>query len=173
MNKILFIQTGGTIDKDYPRLTKGYAFEITTPAVQRILENINPNFEFELIPLLQKDSMEITIEDRNKIRETCLNSNVDKIIITHGTDTMIETAQTLADIKNKAIVLTGAMRPQRFSNTDAEFNIGVAIGAISIINEGVFIAMSGCVFHYNKVKRDLNTGQFVVKNSTFSSDITI
>jgi len=163
MQKILFIQTGGTIDKDYPQLTKGYAFEITTPAVQRIMENINPNFEFQMLPLLQKDSMKITVDDRNRIYEVCLNTEINKIVITHGTDTMIETAQVLVGIKNKAIVITGAMRPQRFSNTDAEFNIGVAIGAVTMISEGVFITMNGCVFPYNNVKRDLTTGQFVFK----------
>ncbi|MBU0897793.1 asparaginase [Patescibacteria group bacterium] len=159
--KILFIQTGGTIDKDYPKLTKGYAFEITMPATQRILEDINPFFDFEILELLQKDSLDITDEDREKIRGACLGATADKIIITHGTDTMIETATNLADIKNKAIILTGAMRPERFSNSDADFNVGVAIGAINMVKEGIYIAMNGRVYQYDKVKRDLTTGQFV------------
>ena len=99
--KILFIQTGGTIDKDYPRLTKGYSFEITAPAIQRILEINKPCFDFEILPLLQKDSLDLTDGDRDKILETCLHADIDKIVITHGTDTMIETAQRLAVIKNK------------------------------------------------------------------------
>jgi len=159
--KILFIQTGGTIDKDYPKLTKGYAFEITMPATQRILEDINPFFDFEILELLQKDSLDITDEDREKIRGACLGATADKIIITHGTDTMIETATNLADIKNKAIILTGAMRPERFSNSDADFNVGVVIGAINMVKEGIYIAMNGRVYQYDKVKRDLTTGQFV------------
>lgn len=159
--EILFIQTGGTIDKDYPKPTKGYAFEITVPATQRILEDINPFFDFEILPLLQKDSLDLTDEDRDKIREACLSTNVDKIVITHGTDTMVETATKLADIKNKVIVLTGAMRPERFSDSDADFNVGVAIGAINMVKEGVYIAMNGRVYQYDKVKRDLTTGQFV------------
>ncbi|MBI3956341.1 asparaginase [Candidatus Gottesmanbacteria bacterium] len=159
--KILFIQTGGTIDKDYPRLTKGYAFEITAPAVKRILEDISPFFDFEILPLLQKDSLDLTDEDRNKIRGACLSTDADKIVITHGTDTMIETAQLLGDIKGKAIILTGAMRPERFFNSDADFNLGIAIGAINMVKEGVFIAFNGRVYPYDKVKRDLKTGQFV------------
>jgi len=159
--KILFIQTGGTIDKDYPKLSKGYAFEITVPATQRILENINPLFDFKILPLLQKDSLDLTEKDRNKIREACLSTDIDKIIITHGTDTMIETAMSLSDIKNKVIVLTGSMRPEKFSDSDADFNLGVAIGAVNMVQKGIYIAMNGRVYPYNKVKRDLTTGQFV------------
>jgi L-asparaginase len=159
--KILFIQTGGTIDKDYPKLAKGYAFEITVPATRRILEDINPSFDFEILPLLQKDSLDLTNEDRDKIHEACLSADTEKIVITHGTDTMIETAQKLANIKGKVIILTGAMRPERFSNSDADFNVGVAIGAVNMVKEGVYIAMNGRVYSYDKVKRDLTTGQFV------------
>ena len=110
--KILFIQTGGTIDKDYPRTTAGYAFEITTPAVQRILESIQPSFEYEILPLLQKDSLDMTDDDRSTIYNACLKSDLKKIIITHGTDTLIETAQKLASIKGKTIVLTAAKLPE-------------------------------------------------------------
>ncbi len=161
MLKILFIQTGGTIDKDYPKTTAGYAFEITTPAVQRILENTNPSFEYEILPLLQKDSLDITDDDRNKIYESCLNSNYNKIIITHGTDTMIETALKLSAIKEKTIIITGARLPERFKNSDASFNIGVAIGYINSLEKGVYISMNGRVFPYNKVKRDITTGKFI------------
>ena len=159
--KILFIQTGGTIDKDYPRTTAGYAFEITTPAVQRILESIQPSFEYEILPLLQKDSLDITDDDRNAIYNACLKSDLKKIIITHGTDTLIETAQKLASIKGKTIVLTAAKLPERFKNSDASFNIGMAIGVLNIIDEGIFIAMSGRVFSHNNIKRDMVTGKFM------------
>ncbi len=159
--KILFIQTGGTIDKDYPLLTRGYPFEITEPAVQRILENINPSFDFEILPLLQKDSLDLTDDDREKILDACINTDVKKIIITHGTDTIIETAQKLSGIKDKVIILTGALRPERFSNSDASFNIGVAIGAINVLEDGIYIAMNGKIFDYRKVMRDNETGRFV------------
>jgi L-asparaginase len=159
--KILFLQTGGTIDKDYPKATNGYAFEITTPAIQRILDNVNPCFDYEILPLLQKDSLDLTSHDRDLIHETCLENNADKIIITHGTDTMIETAFRLADIKYKVIVLTGAMRPERFSNSDASFNLGVSIGAINVLKQGIYIAMNGRCYDYDKVGRDEKTGHFV------------
>lgn len=103
--KITFIQTGGTIDKDYPRKTKGYAFEIADPAVSRILQRTNPNFTFEILSVLKKDSLEMTEEDRKQIFEACNQTDVDKIIITHGTDTMIDIARKLSAIKDKVIIL--------------------------------------------------------------------
>ncbi|MFZ3078006.1 MAG: asparaginase domain-containing protein [Candidatus Aenigmatarchaeota archaeon] len=159
--KILFIQTGGTIDKDYPKTTKGYAFEIAEPAVKRILQKINPDFEFEIISVLKEDSLDITEEDRNKLCEACQKTNADKIIITHGTDTMIETAKKLSSIKNKVIILTGAMRPEKFSDSDASFNVGVAVGAINSLNNGIFIAMNGRIYPADKCKRNSESGQFI------------
>lgn len=159
--KITFIQTGGTIDKDYPKTTKGYAFEISEPAVKRILQRVSPNFDFKIISVLKKDSLDITEEDRNKILKMCQETYNDKIIITHGTDTMMETAKKLTGIKNKVIVLTGAMRPEKFSDSDASFNLGVAIGAANVIKNGLYIAMNGRIYPHNKVKRNLETGQFI------------
>jgi len=161
--KITFIQTGGTIDKDYPKLAKGYGFEIGEPAVKRILEKVNPNFGFEIISILKKDSLDITDEDREKIYEVCVKADSDKIIITHGTDTMIETAKKLSEIKNKVIILTGAMKPERFSDSNASFNIGTAIGAVNILENGVYIAMNGRIYSWDRCKRDLKTGQFIEK----------
>ena len=161
--KILFIQTGGTIDKDYPRSTKGYAFEITEPAVRQILEKANPSFEYEIISLIRKDSMDLTVKDKKKIFETCESADTDKIIITHGTDTIIDTAQFLSEIKNKSIILTGSFKPEKFTNTDADFNVGTAIGALSIIGKGVFVALNGRIFEYDKVKRDKTSGKFIEK----------
>jgi L-asparaginase len=159
--KITFIQTGGTIDKDYPHTTKGYAFEISEPAVKRVLEKLNPAFEFEIITALKKDSLEITGQDRQKIVDICNNLDNQKIIITHGTDTMMETAEKLSKIKDTTIVITGAMRPERFYNSDAPINIGVAIGAVNVLEKGVYIAMHGQVYPWNQVKRDPQTGQFI------------
>lgn len=159
--RITFIQTGGTIDKDYPRTTKGYAFEISGPAVKRIMEKVNPAFEYEIIPLLQKDSLDITDEDRIKILEACKAASGDKIVITHGTDTMIETAKVLSVITNKTIVITGAMRPEKFSDSDAMFNVGAAITATEIVPNGIYIAMHGMVYKWDEVKRDMENGQFI------------
>jgi L-asparaginase len=158
--KIVFIQTGGTIDKDYPKTKKGYAFEIAEPAIRRILRKVNPNSDFGTIPLLKKDSLDITEEDRKKIHEACQKADSDKIVVTHGTDTIIETPKKLSDIQNKVVVLTGAMRPERFSDSDASFNVGTAIGAINILKNGVYIAMNGRIHPCHDVKRSSKTGQF-------------
>ena len=160
---ILFLQTGGTIDKDYPKSTKGYAFEIHEPAVKRILQKLNPSFKFKIQTILKKDSLEINETDRDLILKTCNNAKEDKIIITHGTDTIGETAEFLSSIKNKTIILTGSMRPQRFSNSDADLNIGIAIGGIQAINKGVYIALHGLIIPYNQLSRDMETGQYYNK----------
>jgi L-asparaginase len=159
--KIVFIQAGGTIDKDYPRTRKGYAFEIGEPAVKRILGKVHPSFDFEVISLLKKDSLDMTEKDRGKILEACQKADADKIVITHGTDTMAETAKKLSRIKNKAIVLTGAMKPEKFSDSDASFNVGAAVDAINVLSNGVYIAMNGRILPWNKIRRDEQTGLFV------------
>ncbi|MGB4942793.1 MAG: asparaginase domain-containing protein [Candidatus Moraniibacteriota bacterium] len=161
--KITFIQTGGTIDKEYPRTTKGYAFEIGEPAVKRILEKVNPAFEYEVISLLQKDSSDLTEEDREKILETCKSIPSDKIVVTHGTDTMIETAGKLSEVKDKTIIITGAMRPEKFSDSDAMFNVGAAVIAAQTLSHGIYITMNGKVYGWKEVKRNEETGQFVNK----------
>jgi len=151
--KILFIQTGGTIDKDYPQKS-GYAFEIREPAATRILEKIKPDFEFESVSLMKKDSTDIDDKDREKLFQYCKKSKYENIILTHGTDTMVDTASKLSAIKDKKIILTGAFHPERFQNSDADFNIGTAIGAINTAKPGIYIAMNGRVFEWDKCKRD-------------------
>jgi L-asparaginase len=160
---ILFLQAGGTIDKDYPRTVKGYGFEITGPSVMRILKKIRPSFSFDVKPILKKDSQDITPFDLKKIIDFCRKAKEDKIIITHGTDTIIETAKQLSVLKNKTIILTGAFLPEKFKDSDAEFNVGVAIGAISSVPRGAYVAMNGMVFSFDKVKRDPKTGRFIKK----------
>lgn len=159
--KIIFIQTGGTIDKDYPRTTKGWAFEFGEPATKRILEKLNPSFDYELLTAFQKDSLEITDDDRQQLVALIQAQPVNKIIITHGTDTMVETAAYLKKhINNKLIVITGAMRPEQFSNSDAPINMGCAIAAASLLESGVYIVMHGIVKPFDKIKRDMETGQY-------------
>ncbi|HTH72033.1 MAG TPA: asparaginase domain-containing protein [Candidatus Pristimantibacillus sp.] len=160
---VLFLQTGGTIDKDYPRLTRGFAFEITMPAVKRILSRVSPIFNYTVKTVLRKDSTEITDKDRQNILAACISAAADKIIVTHGTDTMIETAEVLARVPDKVIILTGAMRPEKFSDSDAPFNVGVAIGALQVLRPGVYVAMNGRVYSWDKIARDHTTGQFVEK----------
>eukprot|EP00567_Pseudictyota_dubia_P007416 CAMPEP_0197436988 /NCGR_PEP_ID=MMETSP1175-20131217/4311_1 /TAXON_ID=1003142 /ORGANISM="Triceratium dubium, Strain CCMP147" /LENGTH=156 /DNA_ID=CAMNT_0042966397 /DNA_START=38 /DNA_END=504 /DNA_ORIENTATION=+ len=155
--KITFVQTGGTIDKDYPKSTKGWAFEIDTPAVERIIPKLNPTFDYEIISVLKKDSMEITDDDRLLLRGRCDTLDCDKIIITHGTDTMGDTASALMNIERKTVVITGAMRPERFSNSDADINLGMAIAAVQTLDQGVYICMHGRVIPAEKVDRNMQT----------------
>lgn len=159
--KITFIQTGGTIDKDYPKTTKGYAFEFGEPATHRILEKLNPSFEFEIHTAFQKDSLEISSADRQQLVDLILDNSSKKIVITHGTDTMIETADFISSqINNKVIILTGAMRPEQFSNSDAPINIGGAIAAVQFLESGIYIFMNGVLKSVESIKRNLKTGKF-------------
>lgn len=159
--KITFIQTGGTIDKDYPKTTKGYAFEFGEPATRRILEKLNPSFEYEILTACQKDSLEITNDDRKDLVNLIIKNSADKIIITHGTDTMIETANFISQkINNKVIVLTGAMRPEQFSNSDAPINVGGAIAATQVLETGVYLFMTGILKPCSEIKRNMKTGKF-------------
>ena len=163
--RLLFIQTGGTIDKDYPKKTDGWAFEIKDPAVKRILKKINPSFKYDIITATQKDSLEINEIDRKLIFEMCDTAKESKIIITHGTDSIIQTAKFLSKIKNKTIILTGSMRPERFTNSDASVNIGLAIGGVQSLPYGVYIALNGLLIPQDKISRNMETGQYE-KNRT-------
>jgi len=158
---LLFIQTGGTIDKDYPHTTKGWAFEFGEPATRRILERLNPTFDYEVITAFQKDSLEITDVDRAALVELIQEQTANKIIITHGTDTLIDTARYLAGkLDQRLVILTGAMLPERFSNSEAPINVGAAIGAANLLTEGVFITMHGVVKAFDQINRDMETGKF-------------
>ena len=115
-NKIYFICTGGTIDKDYARKARTYNFEIAEPAVGRILEIVNPSFNYEIKSILKKDSIDITNEDREFIFKEVEKTDYSNVIITHGTDTMINTAEKLSHIKNKTIILVGSSLPEKFAH---------------------------------------------------------
>lgn len=144
--KILFIQTGGTIDKDYPRTSKGWAFEFGEPATTRLLTKLRPRFEFEITTAFQKDSLEITESDRLALAKIINDSPVKYIIVTHGTDTMPETAMFLQKhCPEKVIAITGAMRPERFSNSDAPLNLGMAIATVQVATPGVYMCLHGMV----------------------------
>ncbi len=159
--KITFITTGGTIDKDYPKRAGAYGFEIGEPAVKRILAQVNPNFEYEIISVFKKDSLDINDEDRQKILRTCKETDSDKLIITHGSDTMLDTARVLDVIKDKTIILTGSFRPEWFKDSNAYFNIGFAVGIINYLVPDVYIAMHGRVYSWERCKREEETGRFI------------
>ncbi len=144
---IVFIQTGGTIDKDYPRgeTDHGYEFQIGVPAVQSILPYSYAMFDYSVVEATKKDSLDLTDEDRKLIYETVKSQSVDRIVITHGTDTMVKTAEVLNSITDKTIVLTGAMLPEKFMTSDARFNIGMATASVQALPHGVYIALYGRV----------------------------
>ena len=142
--KIKFITTGGTIDKVY--FDAKSECEVGPPQVADLLREANVGFDFAIESVLRKDSLDMTDADRALIRERVSADAADRIVVTHGTDTMIQTARALHGIPNKTIVLTGSMQPARFRVTDAEFNIGTAVVAAQVLPAGVYIAMNGRIF---------------------------
>ncbi|MCU0795749.1 MAG: asparaginase domain-containing protein [Akkermansiaceae bacterium] len=156
--KIRVITTGGTIDKVYFDATSEY--EIGEPTVPHVFREAGVGIEWELQPLLRKDSLELTDADRAAIRQACDESAENAIIVTHGTDTMSVTAETLRGIPGKTIVLTGALAPARFRVTDAIFNLGLALGAAQSKAPGVYLAMNGTIFEAGKVRKNREAGRF-------------
>lgn len=150
--------TGGTIDKVYFDALSEYI--IGEPVVNGILKEGLANFSFEVASILKKDSLEITDEDREMIFQQVSADACENILITHGTDTMINTAQRLEEIKDKTIVLTGAMSPARFRKTDAIFNIGYAIAAAQHLPYGIYLAMNGQIFTPDAVQKNRAAAQF-------------
>jgi L-asparaginase len=150
--------TGGTIDKVYfDALSE---FQIGEPMVGQILSDAGVSFDYAIESLMKKDSLEITDGDREQILAKVLASNADRILITHGTDTMAQTAEVLNAATDKTIVLTGAMQPARFRDTDAIFNIGCAIGVLQSQPAGVYLAMNGQVFEAGKVQKNRDAQRF-------------
>lgn len=159
INRIRIFTVGGTIDKIYFDAKSSY--EVGPPNIGEILEGLRLNPLFKITSLMQKDSLDMTGEDRELIFEAVSTASENKIIITHGTDTMVETAKHLSRIQDKTIVLTGALEPARFKTSDALFNIGAAVTAVQIQPPGVFITMNGEVFNHDKVRKDVELGRFV------------
>jgi L-asparaginase len=155
---IQFITTGGTIDKIYfDALSQ---FEVGDSQVKAMLTDALVDFSYDVTPIMKKDSLDITDEDREIIRAHIEASHHSRFIITHGTDTMPETAAALRGIKHKTVVLTGALTPARFRTTDAVFNIGMAVGAVQTAAPGVYIAMSGQVFEAGQVRKNREANRF-------------
>jgi L-asparaginase len=152
ISKLLIITTGGTIDKIYFDDKSDY--QIGEPQISQILHAMHVAFEFEVSALMRKDSLHLDDNDRKLIRDVVDASNAGHVLITHGTDTMVETAAVLKDIENKTIVLTGALNPARFRDSDAVFNIGCAVGAAQSLPQGVYIVMNGKVWDPAKVRKN-------------------
>ncbi len=155
---IVFISTGGTIDKIYFDAKSTYA--VGDPQVIDILDEANATFNYRIIPLLRKDSLELTESDRALVRQVIANDPGERFIVTHGTDTMVETGQALQGLENKVIVLTGSLKPARFKYSDAEFNIGVAIGAVQTLPPGVYLAMNGQIFNPAQARKNRDHNRF-------------
>lgn len=155
---IRFVTTGGTIDKIY--FDEVSQFEVGESQVKHILTEGLVSFDYDIVSLFRKDSLELTDGDRQELREYVKNDDASLYVISHGTDTMVETADFLCDIPGKTIVLTGALTPARFRTTDAVFNVGMAVAAVQSAGPGVYIAMSGQVFEAGKVRKNREANCF-------------
>ncbi len=151
--------TGGTFDKEYNELTGQLYFKDShLPEMLELGRNL---VAVETRTLMMVDSLEMTDDDRNLIAEHCIKSPEDKIIITHGTDTMSETAALLATrISNKTIVITGAMVPYKFGSSDGLFNLGSALAFVQTLPKGVYVVMNGKYFAAGNVRKNKETGEF-------------
>lgn len=151
--------TGGTFDKEYDEINGKLFFKDTH--MREMLDLGRAKIDVNIRTLMMVDSLEMTAEDRNLVVENCKHAKEEKIIITHGTDTMTETGKMLAEAKiEKTIVLTGAMIPYKFGSSDGLFNLGSALGFVQSLPKGIYIAMNGRCFNYNKVKKNKETGIF-------------
>jgi L-asparaginase len=156
--KIKFYAAGGTIDKIY--FDKKSTYEVGESLLEEILRESNITFEYEIELIIGKDSLDMTEEDRHSLLTKISSDQNRFIVVTHGTDTMIETAKTLNTIENKTIVLTGSMKPARFRSSDAVFNIGCAIAAVQVLKPGVYIVMNGRIFDPEKVRKNIDLSRF-------------
>ena len=151
--------TGGTFDKEYDEINGKLYFKDTH--MREMLELGRSKIDVDIRTLMMIDSLEMTPEDRKLVVENCKHAKEEKIIITHGTDTMTETGRMLAEAKiEKTIVLTGAMIPYKFGSSDGLFNLGSALGFVQSLPKGIYIAMNGRYFDYDKVKKNKETGIF-------------
>lgn len=158
MDSLCIVTTGGTIDKIY--FDDKSDFQIGEPQIARILEELGVAFRFGVIPILRKDSLHLTDSDRELIRATIAAQPARHVLVTHGTDSMVQTARVLASLTDKVIVLTGALNPARFQGSDAVFNIGTAVGAVQSLPPGVYIAMNGRIWDPAKVRKNVEANRF-------------
>ncbi len=156
--KVQIFTTGGTIDKVYFDAQSDY--EVGEPQIVDILNEANVTCDYDVKTLMRKDSLDLTDEDRAVIRAQVAASPCTHILITHGTDTMVHTAQALGDIPEKTIVLVGSLKPARFKTSDAEFNIGFALAAAQALPPGVYIAMNGQLFSPAHVQKNREANRF-------------
>ncbi len=150
--------TGGTIDKVYFDSRSQYS--VGEPQIAEILSDANVTIDYRVERLLQKDSLDMTDADRGLIVERVRDTSSNKILITHGTDTMVLTARALDEISGKTIVLVGSLSPARFKESDAVFNIGFAFSAVQALSPGVYVAMNGQIFSPSGVQKNPDKNRF-------------
>jgi len=156
---IKIIVTGGTFDKEYNEHTCELFFNETH--VPEMLKLGRSRLKLKIVTLMMRDSLHITDSDIKIISDECHNSEEDKILITHGTDKMVNTAKVLGQfIKNKTIVLTGAIIPYAFGSSDGMFNLGSALGFVQTLPYGIYITMNGKYFQYDNVRKNKQNGNF-------------
>ena len=156
---LLVLTTGGTLDKIY--FDAKSEFEVGSSIVGQLLEQAEVRQPYRIVEVLRKDSLDLDGEDRAKIRRAVIDSEHHRIVITHGTDTMTQTAAALIDVPGKTVVMTGALAPARFARSDAMFNLGMAFAAAQTLSPGIFIAMNGRIFDATRVRKDPELNAFV------------
>jgi len=156
--KIKIFTVGGTIDKIY--FDQKSEYQVGDPGVTQILREANITVDYEWESIMRKDSLDLTDDDRRVITDKIRSDNNKHILVTHGTDTMIETAKSLQQIPGKTIVLTGAMSPAKFKESDANFNIGFAMAAVQLLSPGVYIAMNGRIFDPDRAVKNRKRNRF-------------
>ncbi|MFO7595781.1 MAG: asparaginase domain-containing protein [Desulfocurvibacter africanus] len=157
--RIRFLITGGTIDKEYDAQSGNLVFSRTRLGDILTLARCRAEFVVEVVML--KDSLDMTMEDRLLIRERCLAAPESRIVITHGTDTMADTARVLGPVvTGKAVALVGAMIPYSFVHSDAGFNLGCAVTAVQCLPPGVYVTMNGRIFTWDNVRKNREIGEF-------------
>lgn len=157
-HRLRVIATGGTIDKVYFDAKSSY--EVGEPMVASMFQESEVAFEYEVVSLMRKDSLELTDADRAAIRAAVIAAPERHVLITHGTDTMPETARALRGIPDKVVVLTGGLYPARFRWTDAIFNVGGAVAAVWTLPPGVWVVVNGRVYAGDKVRKDRDRNRF-------------
>lgn len=156
---ILILTTGGTIDKLYFDALSEY--QIGDSVVERLLRTARVAPAFRVQEMMRKDSLELTDDDRGAIAAAVRDAPEERVIVTHGTDTMTDTAHALGDVAGKTVVLVGALAPARFAESDATFNLGMAFASAQVAPPGVWIAMNGTIFDGAKVRKDRSINSFV------------
>lgn len=152
--EILFLQVGGTVDKDYPEgaTDHGYEFQIGDAGFLSILGRAKVSFKWAHKTALRKDSLDMTDEDRATVYRHVNEADQERVVLTHGTDTIHKTAAVLSAIKGKVMVLTGALLPEKFRDSDADFNLGMAVAAAQCLPHGVYIVLYGEVTPWDEFK---------------------